>query len=109
MKRYVIYSLVCACLTAFTPDSIAQISIYETPEYSGPTARFDRELDTRRDQENALRVSRQRLEDVQRIKRNDLAVERQNILRGQRVQNEMTRKRDESLRSNQQYILKTNE
>lgn len=101
------FVLAIACLLA--QPSYAQSLSSETPEYSGPTARFDRELDIRRDQENALRVSRARLEEAQRMRQNDLAVERQNTVRLQRVQKEMTRKREESLHANQIYILKTNE
>lgn len=108
MKTRLLNSLLCAavCLTAL--PAFAQSS-YETPEFSGPTARFDRELETRRDQDNALRASRARLEEVQRMRKNDLAVERHNTYRAERVQDEMARKREESLRANQRYILQTNE
>lgn len=96
--------LVCAAsLPAYAQSS------YETPEFSGPTARFDRELEVRRDQENALRSSRARLEEAQRTRRNDLAVDRRNAHRAERVQDEMARKREESLWINQKYILQTNE
>lgn len=98
--------LAIACLL-YLP-AFAQ-SAYDTPEYSGPTARFDRELETRRDQEHALRAGRARLEEAQRMRRNDLAVDRQNVHRAERVQNEMARKREESLHINQRYILQTNE
>jgi hypothetical protein len=98
--------LALVCMTSLPAH--AQNS-YETPEFSGPTARFDRELEVRRDQENALRSSRARLDEAQRMRRNDLAVDRQNAHRAERVQNEMARKREESLRINQRYILQTNE
>jgi hypothetical protein len=87
----------------------AQSPSYETPEYSGQSPRFDRGLDNYRDNSNALRASRERLQAIQRDRRNDLAVERQNAVRSMRVQNEMARKREESLRANQQHILKTNQ
>ena len=95
------------CLIA--QPAAAQNSPYETPEYSGPAARFDRELEADRNRNNALRASRERLQNIQRDRRNDLAVDRQNVYRTERVQNEMARKREESLRLNLQYMLQTNE
>ena len=98
----------CAVLSFASFDAFAQ-SGHETPEYSGPTARFDREIDRYREQESALRASRQRLDAIQRARRNDLAVDRQNERRSVRVQDEMQRKREEALRVNQQYILEANQ
>ena len=89
--------------------ALAQDAGYETPEYSGPTARFDRHLDQYRDQESALRTSRDRLQAIQRDRHNDLAVERHNSVRSMRVQDEMQKQREESLRANERYVLKTNQ
>lgn len=108
MKHRLVNISLCAFLSLAPVGAFAQ-SGYETPEYSGPTARFDREVDRHRDQENALRASRQRLDAIQRDRRNDLAVDRQTERRSLRVQDEMQRKREESLRVNQQHILKTNQ
>lgn len=86
----------------------AQVS-QNVPEYSGPTARFDRELENYREQGNALRASRARIDAVQRDRRNDLAVDRYNAQRSERVQSEMQRQRTDSLRANQRAVLRTNE
>ncbi len=109
MKHFHLLGLILLSAGITAAQAHAQSPAYETPEYSGPTARFDRNLDRYRDQENALRASRERLEAVQRDRRNDLAVDHQNSVRSQRVQEEMARKREESLRANQLYRLRTNE
>jgi hypothetical protein len=108
MKYRLVNLGLCAFLSFVPVGAFAQ-SGYETPEYSGPAARLDSGADRYRDQENAVRASRQRLDAIRRDRRNDLAVDRQNERRTLRVQDEMQRKREESLRVNRQYILKTNQ
>ena len=108
MKSRLLNFLILAIVCLISLPAFAQNS-FETPEYSGPSARFDRNLDQYRDNGNALRASRQRLEAIRKDNRNDLAVDRQNAYRAERVQDEMARKREESLRANQRYILQTNE
>ena len=108
MKRGFINTAVFAVLTFIPMAAMAQSS-YEVPEYSGQSPKFDSGMDRYRDSNNALRASRQRLQNIQRDHRNDLAVERHNAYRAERVQDGMARKREESLRANQRYILQTNE
>lgn len=109
MKRLFGNIMVLAVLTILSAPASAQEPLYETPEYSGQSAKFDRSLDRYRDHSGALQASRDRLQAIQRDRRNDLAVDRHNAYRSMRVQNEMTRQREQSRRANEMYRLKTNE
>lgn len=81
-------------------------SRYQTPEYSGPSAKMDRGFDGYRDN-SEIRMNRALVErDVQRMRTNDRAFDAETQRRWHNTQNEMDRRRDEVIRGNQEYILR---
>lgn len=93
-----VLSMVCAA-PAYAESS------YQTPEYSGPSAKLDRGFDTYHDNRNT-RMNRALVDrDIQRMRANDHAFDAETQRRWHNTQNEMDRRRDEVIRGNQQYIL----
>lgn len=81
-------------------------SHYQTPEYSGPSAKFDRDFDAYRDDRN-IRMNRALTDrDMERMRTNDRAFDVETQRRWHNTQNEMDRRRDDIIRGNQEYILR---
>ena len=97
MRSIKIRILFAALLFAATPAN-AQKSRYETPEYSGPSARMDEAFDHYHKSQQNRRDMFNRNRDLQQIRRNDLYVDTQIEQRHKRVQLEMQRKREETYR-----------
>lgn len=110
-EKSVVFIMVFVFLAvAAANGATAQSLSYDTPQYSGQTARFDRGMDYYRDHGNARRAAEQRLHAIQRDRRNDLAVDRHTNWRNLQVRREMERQREDALRAaERQQRLKLND
>lgn len=99
MKKHILFAALI--LSGISFPAMAQIS-YETPEYSGPNARIEHGMNRNgnpqpgRSGPGALRY-------------NDRAYEAESATRHDKITREMDMRRDETIRANQSYILRTNE
>ena len=100
------YLVLTAVLSiGFSLSAIAEPS-YQTPEYSGPSAKLDRGFDGYRDNSNTRMDRALADRDLQRMRANDRAFDAQTQRRWQNTQNEMDRRREETIRANERYILR---
>lgn len=97
--------LIAALSIGAAAPAIADPS-YQTPEYSGPSAKLDRGFDNYHDNSNT-RMNRALVEhDLQRMRTNDSAFDTATQRRWENAQSEMDRRRDDVIRGNQEHILR---
>ena len=97
MRSY--YTIILLFFLVFASHSAdAQLQSQTTPEYSGPSAKFDRNFDDYRAQRVETRRQYTRADDIQRAIRNDRAFETNTARRNVIIQEELTRRAREAPR-----------
>lgn len=99
------YALIAALLLIAAP-AMAGSNSYETPEYSGQTPKFDKELDRYRDTDSAIRASKRRLYNIRRDQINDTGTDNLAVMRAKKTQEEMLRRREEAIRANKEQAIR---
>ncbi len=106
MKLFYLIGLV---LLTGTTAAMAQNTSYETPEYSGPTAKFDNEFDRYRDYRQEQRQLQSLQDEAYKSRLNDTGVDSRIEGRNSQIQQEMKRKQHEAIRASREHILKMNQ
>lgn len=99
MKRFL---LVTALLSVTALPAIAQRDDY-APEYSGPRARLDDNLDRLRARNELTRQSVRQRRELLKLRGNDTNVDRQMQQRSMKAQGEMIRRQEELKRALDNY------